>query len=1012
MEAFLERPPSRKRTPERQLTPEYVAMEEEEDADWEEPMPEWRFDGEMSWEAFQARRPEFQAIVVFSEYQGTAFRCNDVKVMAFSLLHGVHGSMIDRQVALGHVVQSLDFPPPYNIYVVDDDGDRMRKVLESYPEIPEFECPEHPFSTAAIYRAFAVGDLDEPPPRVGTHRYAWPQSMSRIAFGGDPTNPHADCAKLRVVQYLAKYFFKLIDGKSEYLFRFPNVNVPGAVLHQSKPYMKKLFLDAMPTELIAVVTEDGKTKNVRWKRPQIVDFFSAHYSIMAERFDPERPNPGMTVCDDSRMLNTFRGLSKDQNGWIDCATMGIRKASPIIWLLHLYLTRCGGDLRSYVLFFLYLSAMARSPLNRLPVMIILTGAQKTMKTQDMHMFSTMFPRETRMKVTGNLINDLIGHSTASLGGALVVNIDEIQGFTTKQVTAVKELLTSSMMRERMLFNNPELVKNFIVAIFATSEKEKLETGSNTLFGRRDAQFNAWDWWRVVGDSESTESLNWYLQMWFRWNNTGDVDRTPIPKDEEVDYERMTAAEVKEYPGLCSSLYFRTACNKGPKLRFEEINPTNMETLVKQLDLAKKGTGKQRDGQPYLFDVLKHMTFLTPDGTGVLRNAWDLVKDDRIERLGICITQTILYEWVNTVGQLLRLAGTYAPIDELVGPILTGHWGGLVTDVMTVQVSDAGWPSKRTPFTVPQPVLEGEDPYGRCPLALNALRSLWSLTASTADRQRIAKLLGDNLSPTLLSWYGDAIGYLLLLDEEMSRPFDYKNYVVPETLWKATMKLGPCRMAKHWNSLIREDVCQPLAEQKRDGEFYYETISRLTRDDVDVPFATHIWKVRCVDARMIHAERTQGRGEGGSQQCTVHVVPCYAAIRREFLQHRVPGEEKAWTLFAPNTMVTASSDELAFCHSLRYHLDPWKVAEISARYFLSGEYAGFDDLVRKIFLETVREPAPNLAECLSFDAFRIHEARWRESWAIWDESGDVVDGTCPFGVKPNLFPFWPQGSIPL
>lgn len=993
--------------------------ESEEDAPEEETHPDpWDPARELAFDTFA----EFRVFLLATELpDAVVFAGKNAQPYAYWLRPGMEDVSCAIRV-LSFLNLAVGFhEAPFTVFHRDDtEGTVFHQKKVKFPDIPVRSVPKAPFCKEGVYAAFAGEPHDTVIPLNGRNPWQKPIRLNDQEMYGAPSSHHDEGRVGYLADYLGLHFFSINVGSGDYYYRYADSDMRRLRGTQGHFITLTALRRLLPLNLQRMVKggpDDGKV--VKYPRAEILEDHASRNNINDIVFDPRQPNPAQLVDPMTRNLNTFKGTTKDQSGFDKASRDAIRKCSPIHWLVHLYVVRCGCDLRTFLLLLVYLTANAVDPSRKIPVTIIFAGSQAIMKTQEMRMLDTEIPRENRKKVKAGQISDLFGQATSDIYDAMSITMDEGGVLTHKQAAGLKELLTSSEARERKLYSNPRTVASNIARFIVTCELDKLKMGSNTLFGRRDFQCNGWGFWKDRKFKPSPGvPKDWYINFWFNYMNTGDVSAEPVTKETRTDFELMRETDVLKHPGILSAYWFRQACDSGPVFDLQSISPSNRETMKKQILLAEK----DGDGQALLFNVLENQTLLGEDSKGVEESSWDFSEDGRtMRKLKICITQTIIKEWADALDAFWDMLKNYPIIAEILEEC---GWTFAVEDMLLLcpvslrtQLTERLWPGPNT-VHYPRPVAEGDevDSYGRDPDALVHMRKLWDINqVSSPESRKRYTLLNEKLGQDYLSIYSKTVGYLQYVDQEMSVPFDYKSYIVPECVWLAAHQMKEGRMKKNWDFLISPDTYKDLAEvyvtddDGNDLALFSDKIKALIMQGA---FRRHVWRMKA-RVRVYKTSRLEGQGMGESGKKVLLIIPSFARLRRMFVDSRVPGEN-CYTVFAPNCLFSGTADELAYCTSLRDLLSPWVVAKVTACLLLEGSYKDFNDLVRKVFFYTLYDGVPDMREELSYERFLGEEGAWRERWELYDSAGVDGDGRaiCPFEMAPNKFALVPKLALRL
>jgi hypothetical protein len=909
---------------------------------------------------------------------------------------------------------------PLRVYVLTNEGDAFYAGLTDasfYPSIPVRQRPRRGWHNSMLVWVFAGRDIEDFP--VGAARghiqYDKPTSMAdEEEMYGDPYDASKP-GRVQAVCELLRHFFIPEGTMVHYILPEGDIrqkNGQNFISQKTTDWMRSYL-----KTLLWKAGDEGKVK--KWTPNDIKDAFFLRYNTMGMAFSSEYPNPAQTVDPAMGTLNTYLGSTKDQHGYDLAAEKALRQSSPYHDLFHLYVVRCGCDVRTYLLLYLYLAQNAQDPSKRIESIISLTGPQATFKTQDMYRWSCIFPNDNILNIDSGNMNDLIGHSTAKLSDKVVVLMDEASELTSQQNAALKQLVTSKRKRERMLYQNPMDVPIPVGLLLATCEQEHLAFGSNSLFGRRDFTVKAAKFWDHKGDGLDSD---WYATMYFNFYIEGEISRHEHGAG-AIKFEDLSVTDVMRHPGILSSYEMRLL-PRLPKLSIiNNISPCNMVTLQKQLSIADGR--KVINTSALVFNMLRAGSVMmdTQDYAGF----WEFARSterarskypDRRHFLLQAIAQVVIKEWIATVDAFRALVETHSFYAHLPG--MDQDWDGLVPLILRRTCDNFPVQGAGHFFPVPG---EG-DPFGRSLRALKMLRSLFDVTMiGEEDTQARLRALNDE---TVIP-VDDRIVYvrylsrLRYLDDEMSKaggdtisPF-FKMHVISESVFlRCVVKAQRMSMNRLWDQTFGEgtykdlgvtDVCD---ENGNLLELYHDKIERLIETG---EFANHVWRMQ---ARVLNfgEQRREGSSDGKVTKSYVMIVPCFTVLREKFIQSRVPDSKMAYTVFAPNSLFSASADELAYCTGLKDHLDPFCIAYMTAMVTLGDDYTSFDDLVRKVvFGSSTSILNEGDDEPFTYAAHEGMQDEWRRKWDVFDNTGFVEETRCcPFGVFPTKFSLLPRFYI--
>lgn len=971
----------------------------------------WLFDTLTVFETYEEMVKSFQSGEFWG---GLIFAGRDLdKICGIKLRPGGEAGVFSlRAGALRSYALSTFEERPLRVYVQACKGGALRAGdigFTRYPKIPERVMPKFGYATNMLSWVFAGQPYENYDPRYDADRqYDKPIEMSWADFWGVPGDASNRGVRSDICDMLSQHF---VPVRGTYLNKLPPSDHRTKSMRTHSVNVKGIdFMKYFLKPLKWIDKETGKVNTLHPK--DIMEMFNHTHDVNAVIFDPTKPNPGQEIDPVPRTLNSFVGTTKDQNGFDRAAEDALRQCSPFHDLFHFYVVRCGEDIRTFLLLYMYLVANAQDPNVKIPAVIMFTGPQNTLKTVDMYRLVSYLPYETRMGLRFGQIQDLVGHSTGDIDWKLALTMDEGGKLTAKEAAAVKEIATSKQGRKRKLYQNPTTVTMNFSLFFVTCELEHIGMGSNTLFGRRDFTAKAWPFWMEQG----AETNDWYIKMFFNFHMRGEIS-TDECRD-EVSFQEMMEVDVLKYPGHLSSYNMRLLAADVSGINFEGIMPFNMTTLMKQISICERG--KKSGDKTQLFRVLQDQS------VGDWNLSWEFVDDrsevgrapHRVSFLRVAIAQVAIKEWVQAVHGFESLLNEDGLLEDLELDI---DFDGLCPRHLRLQADS--WPDGNSEF-YPKPGLD--DPYGRCAAALRQLRGLWDVRniRETHSRERFSYLNSDYVCDDLRERYSIALGYLQYLDAEMSRepvPDLYKSHMTPESVWctKHKMIYTGAALSLLWGRLIHEGTYKDLTKEHvldADGmecKHYYTKIRTLVERG---EFANHAWRMQA-PVNVYAATRREGRGgvvdePSNASRIYVMFVPSFAAMKRSFVHSAVPGRSDPYTVFAPNCLFSASASELAFSTGLRDFMSPWNVVTTAARVLIEGKYKNFDDLVRLVVFQALFADPPDEREGdYTFNRQWDIQQQWREDWAAYDDCGSFRGHPhCPFATFPTKFSMLPRNQI--
>lgn len=808
-------------------------------------------------------------------------------------------------------------------------------------------------------------------------------------------------SKQLVLAYLTKYWMYQVGARENSWLKILPTSDPKQVHNIfAPPKTPAAFKDLIPKlkwESTRYEMVGGRRKKIVEKGTwDVVDDMKDLVQLERLIFDPGEANPGGYKDEDSDTLNMFRGTTKDQEGADLAMCTAIRKTNPIHYLWHLYVIRCNGCLRDFLLYVLLMSYTVQDATALMPFYIKLRGAQNTWKTRDMRVAVVHTQMDSRLVVTPGNFKEVTGHTTCEhLERKLNMQCDEGDTLTAKEQKQLKHWMTTDMIRSRILFHNPTNEKKVCQLVMVTGDQLEATDASDSTFERREFMLQAF-----AADVKYKDGLAGYKQFYKNLLHDGDIS-TEV-RDWHEPLERLSETDVLDRPGLMSYYTFRLMVQL-PRIDLSGLNPANRVSVERQI-LTVGGN------QQTLYHIMQNNSFVSSDGepgdTGIHVDAWEPSSDVFSRKIRKVISLVLIKQWRKYILQLFELIEYELLADfpdifpkgcaakrpctacgngECHASLFPNH----LEDFLNSPSSDTNswWP------------LEGDsDPYGRDPDLLVLLRNLWNVRyiTSTEDmRKRTQSILGH--PPEIRRKYEDTLGIIMLLDEEMSsdKSGEYKNHVCPIEL----IKKSPGKWVDAWVALCGDDALLDLKHVDlpiSENTYYGKLVALLEKDEL----SNHAWKIEKIPCH-VHQEDRQHANPVESARTTrggtksMVFVPSFAMLKKKLSDSK----RAPYTIWKPKALITGSTRELAFATGVREQLNPWAVVHATQQALMRGEFKSFEELATQVFYSALGEGTPDWNKEASIERHKEHETGWHEAWEAYDATGE----NCPFQVE-NIHQF--------
>jgi hypothetical protein len=234
----------------------------------------------------------------------------------------------------------------------------------------------------------------------------------------------------------------------------------------------------LPKEAVKLMKKDPETQTYKLPplsafkeqllQENLFDFWLAHPMHSRREaivFNPRPPNHP-EACDDSRFLNSWKGMGK---GFSRDDVKEEKDWNLLIPILnHLRWSLCENDAQ-YIHLIAFISHLFKHPWIKMETTPSFHGAQGSGKS----LFWTLIGRmigEAHFTAITNMI-DLTGEFTASMVEKILLFIDEVVFKGDKEANVMKNLQTGKWQRVRMMFQNPTYQESFLNFVLAFNKLE-------------------------------------------------------------------------------------------------------------------------------------------------------------------------------------------------------------------------------------------------------------------------------------------------------------------------------------------------------------------------------------------------------------------------------------------------------------------------------------------------------------------------------------------------------------